>query len=737
MLILASLLVGTQCMWFDVHDRFDKMEGVSGGFASCNVVLEFINPSYFWPSKYGLKKRSNTLEKWNNRTDKKKGHLCSFTFDKNLNCEMGHNNYWDYCKLVNVTTINWQCSVPQSFLCNGVSECLTDECGCKGDAFRCVDGLGCIAMKNLCDGDKDCKDGSDECMCDNVVTCHDGLEKFCVPKEKYHTSGDQYLNCTGTEDLKLNETGTLSTLNQLEVCTDNFFDTENPVTMNTMTTEDLITWCHSNCNSSYLHYCKSLVILDTPYPEIYFICEKRKGNIRLLVKKVCDGTIDCDSGEDEAACPGRYYCKDGLNGTTFWVYPSLLCNKHQDCPLGDDECQDCMSDMANGVGIASETQMIKSISIKVLIVIECLLILVLNTIAVWDVSTKKTETKAGKIDRLIIISLSVYDSIMGVYLGYIFIKSIIFSDKYCLNDFQWRSGIQCKALGILFTLSAHGSLLMISMMSLLRFCKCVLGREISFRMAILILSLLHLINFAHSCLPIIPLSSVQDVFRASMSFFNNPFFKEYEAGELIRKYLVYYGENASVPSTYSMLEQLNNASTGGHMFDSHELGYYSYSSLCIHNIYSHQKSLLIYRIPYMIIIIMLLIATSTSYISIVRHANKTSRNVNQMAANQNRGQSNDLSQKVMLMIGSQLACWITVMILTIVFSDSLVASQLLHQVTALIIFPLNAYLNPIFNSFLYKKVLTIKLYVVKVLAREDEGGAEEPAIEMEVVPKRE
>ena len=278
MLILASLLVGTQCMWFDVHDRFDKMEGVSGGFASCNVVLEFINPSYFWPSKYGLKKRSNTLEKWNNRTDKKKGHLCSFTFDKNLNCEMGHNNYWDYCKLVNVTTINWQCSVPQSFLCNGVSECLTDECGCKGDAFRCVDGLGCIAMKNLCDGDKDCKDGSDECMCDNVVTCHNGLEKFCVPKDKYHSSGDLYLNCAGTEELNLNETGTLSTLNQLENCIDYLFDTMDPVTMMTtlVLTEDLITWCHSNCNSSCQHYCENLVLMTEPLPVVRFSCEKKK-----------------------------------------------------------------------------------------------------------------------------------------------------------------------------------------------------------------------------------------------------------------------------------------------------------------------------------------------------------------------------------------------------------------------------------------------------------------------------
>ena len=736
MLILASLLVITQCMWFDLKDVFRNLGYFPRAGKTCNGVLEILTPAYFSPSKYGLKPKK-TVEKWNNITNQRKGHLCPFSFDKNVNCD---DNYWDSCKLVDANTIDWQCSVPQSYLCNGISECLTDECGCEEDAFRCADGLGCIAMVNLCDGYQDCRDGSDECMCDNVVTCHNGLEKFCVPKDKYHSSGDLYLNCAGTEELNLNETGTLSTLNQLENCIDYLFDTMDPVTMMTtlVLTEDLITWCHSNCNSSCQHYCENLVLMTEPLPVVRFSCEKKniyKYNIE--VEQVCDGTLDCDSGEDEAACPGRYYCKDGLklNGTTSWVDHTLLCNMHQDCPLGDDECQDCLSDRANGVGIASNTQMIKNISIKVLIVIECMLILVLNTIAVWDVSTKKIESKSGKIDRLIIISLSVYDSLMGVYLGYIFIKSIIFSDKYCLKDFQWRSGIQCKALGMLFTLSAHGSLLMISMMSLLRCCKCVLGREISFRMAILILSLLHLINFAHSCLPIIPLSSVQDVFRASMSFSNNPFFKKYETGELIRKYLVYYGENASVPSTYTMLDQLNSASTGGQMFDPQELGYYSYSSLCIHNIYSHHKSLLIYRIPYMIIITILLITTSTSYISIVRHANKISRDVNQMAANRNKAESNDLSLKVMLMIGSQLACWITVMVLTIVFSDSLVASQLLYQVTALIIFPLNAYLNPIFNSFLYKKVLLMTKRVVEVLAREDEGGVEE--VEMEVMPKRE
>ena len=310
MLILASLLVITQCMWFDINDVLGQFGHFHYVQISCNAVLELINPSYFWPSKYGLKEPINRLEKWKNRTDKGKGHLCPFSFDKNVNCDM--HLYPEHCKLVNLTTIDWQCSVPQSYMCNGISECLTDECGCGEDVFRCADGLGCIATINLCDGYKDCRDGSDECMCDDVVTCHDGLEKFCVPKEKYQTSGDLYrLNCSGTEDLNLNEARTLSTLHQLKVCIDYFFETMDSMLMiDAMGTEGIITWCHSNCNSSYLHYCDNLVSMSDTYPVVRFRCEKKYEYI-IEVQQVCDGTLDCDSGEDEAACPGRYYCKDG------------------------------------------------------------------------------------------------------------------------------------------------------------------------------------------------------------------------------------------------------------------------------------------------------------------------------------------------------------------------------------------------------------------------------------------
>ena len=627
--------------------------------------------------------------------------------------------------------------------------CLTDECGCGEDVFKCADGLGCISLVDVCNGYKDCMDGSDECMCEDIVTCHYGIEKYCIPREKYTSSSNTYTDCTDRSlHLDTKEKKEWQYLSQIQICLQvKFFETINILSFRDEG-KDVSKWCQANCNSSYSQFCDQITLHKGEFWGITFKCDvnnKKTVEIKYLdVKTICDGVVNCEDMTDEIACPGRYYCKDVANGTNFWVDSSLICNLHKDCPLGDDECQDCTGKGTAGMGVESDTQMIQHTSIKVLIISESILILGLNIVVVWDISTKVTASEFVKVDRIAVISLCVYDTLMGIYLGYIFIKSIMFSGDYCLNDYQWRSSLQCKILGVVFTLSAHGSLLMIAMISVTRWYKCVLGREISLQKATYVLLLLHITNIAHSILPIIPLSSLQDVFRAYMSFSNNPFFKEYDAGELIRKYLVYFGINTTVPGTYTMLEHLNNASTGGNMFDPKELGYYSYSALCIHNIYSQQESLLIYRIPYMIATTILLVATSTSYISIIMHAYKTSRNVNQMAANAIPAArtSTDLSVKVMLMIGSQLACWITVMILTVIFSYIMVAPPQLYELTAVLIFPLNSYLNPIFNSFLYKMIITkvdswMKGLWVKIITlrkRSEETGAED--IEMREIRER-
>ena len=54
----------------------------------------------------------------------------------------------------------------------------------------------------------------------------------------------------------------------------------------------------------------------------------------------CDGTPDCDSGEDEVACsascpPGQFLCSEGR-----CIDDSLLCDGHDDCGEADDEADE-------------------------------------------------------------------------------------------------------------------------------------------------------------------------------------------------------------------------------------------------------------------------------------------------------------------------------------------------------------------------------------------------------------
>ena len=389
-----------------------------------------------------------------------------------------------------------------------------------------------------------------------------------------------------------------------------------------------------------------------------------------------------------------------------WIDAGLTCNNYKDCPGGDDECQDCQGD---GGSVSSSERMIRSLPIQAWISIECLLVFLLNSVAVWDVWMREASSESAKVDKLILLSVCFYDSLMGFYLAFIFAKSIKFSSEYCQADFEWRSSLGCTLQGCLFTFSSHGSLFMVSFTSLTRYCKCVLQRNISFKLALIIAICLHLVNAAHSVLPVLPISAIQDIFRERMTFTDNPFIQEFSLSKLVARYKLYFGlaDNSTVPSTYTMLDHLKNVSTTGGMFSTRELGYYSYSSLCIQNMYGHQESLLEYKIGYMACLILLIAVVSTSYISIVCHAFRTARNANQMAALAINNSNNDLSVKVMLMIGSQLVCWITVMILTLVYSSltNLHAPQLLYELTAVVILPLNSYLNPIFNSLMYKMVL--------------------------------
>jgi len=90
---------------------------------------------------------------------------------------------------------DWQCWIPDRYLCDTTSNCLTDECHCPDDEverFFCAQGTGCIVFPQVCDGVADCRDASDECLCQGFikVTCPPELDNatsfsMCYSQEHF------------------------------------------------------------------------------------------------------------------------------------------------------------------------------------------------------------------------------------------------------------------------------------------------------------------------------------------------------------------------------------------------------------------------------------------------------------------------------------------------------------------------------------------------------------------------
>uniref|UniRef100_A0A3Q1FSU1 Very low-density lipoprotein receptor-like n=1 Tax=Acanthochromis polyacanthus TaxID=80966 RepID=A0A3Q1FSU1_9TELE len=244
---------------------------------------------------------------------------------------------------------NTEC-VLYNHVCDGEADCRdgSDEEGCSSSQFQCAHGKKCIEQRQVCDGVFQCQDRSDELGCTKLIEgcahqCSDNSR--CIPNS-FLCDGER--DCWDGSD----------EANDQECSPAEFKCTSGQCVSATMRCDG-----HPDCwDRSDEESCTKLPVCSTKHR-----CPQSK---ECLVQEwICDGDQDCKDGTDEKPlscgvfqwlcksrtkcipavwrCDGMKDCDDDSDeiefqcGSQECLDPALVCNGITNCADGSDEGGSC------------------------------------------------------------------------------------------------------------------------------------------------------------------------------------------------------------------------------------------------------------------------------------------------------------------------------------------------------------------------------------------------------------